>query len=133
MSRARLIRTDSPVPSQSLKPEAVPAVKRYETLLEVALGADVAEHVQLLLVFSAHAFFLSVRTVETREFSGSTRVLGRRERHGPRDPPSMKSCWTGTQIRSSLRCLTSTHPITTQLMCVLISVHVVAGRGARGR
>src|ERR1039458_9248570 len=75
MSRARLIRTDSPVPSQSLKPEAVPAVKRYETLLEVALGADVAEHVQLLLVFSAHAFFLSVRTVETREFSGSTCVF----------------------------------------------------------
>jgi formate hydrogenlyase transcriptional activator len=36
MSRARLIRTDSPVPSQSLKLEAVPAVKRYETLLEVA-------------------------------------------------------------------------------------------------
>ena len=63
------------MPSQSLKPEAVPAVKRYETLLEVALGADVAEHVQLLLVFSAHAFFLSVRTVETREFSGSTCVF----------------------------------------------------------
>src|ERR1039458_4366200 len=39
------------------------------------LGADVAEHVQLLLVFSAHAFFLSVRTVETREFSGSTCVF----------------------------------------------------------
>jgi hypothetical protein len=35
------------------------------------LGADVAEHVQLLLVFSAHAFFLSVPTVETREFSGT--------------------------------------------------------------
>src|ERR1019366_4838054 len=90
MSRARLIRTDSPVPSQSLKPEAVPAVKRYETLLEVALGADVAEHVQLLLVFSAHAFFLSVRTVETREFSGSTCVfpqparLDDQLREGPR-------------------------------------------------
>src|ERR1039458_13036 len=27
---------DSPAPSQSRKPEAVPAVKRYETLLEVA-------------------------------------------------------------------------------------------------
>src|SRR5271169_2438471 len=39
------------------------------------LGADVAEHVQLLLVFSAHAFFLSVRAVETREFSGSTCVF----------------------------------------------------------
>jgi hypothetical protein len=35
------------------------------------LGADVAEHVQLLLVFSAHAFFLSGCVVETREFSGT--------------------------------------------------------------
>lgn len=32
------------------------------------LGADVAEHVQLLLLFSAHAFFLSSGAVETREF-----------------------------------------------------------------
>ena len=39
------------------------------------LGADVAEQFQLLLVFSPHAFFLSVRTVETREFSDSTRVF----------------------------------------------------------
>jgi hypothetical protein len=39
------------------------------------LRADVAEHVQLLLVFSAHAFFLSVRSVETREFSGSICVF----------------------------------------------------------
>ena len=36
MSRARLIHMDSPAPSHSLKPEAVPAVKRYDTLLEVA-------------------------------------------------------------------------------------------------
>jgi len=35
------------------------------------LGVDVAEHVQLLLVFSAHAFFLSVRTVETRVTLGA--------------------------------------------------------------
>ena len=35
------------------------------------LGADVAEHVQLLLVFSAHAFFLSGCAVETREFRGT--------------------------------------------------------------
>ena len=39
------------------------------------LGADVAEHVQLLLVFSAHALFLSVRSVETREFFGSVSVF----------------------------------------------------------
>lgn len=35
------------------------------------LGADVAEHVQLLLVFSAHAFLLSVCTVETRVILGA--------------------------------------------------------------
>src|ERR1700756_5662299 len=39
------------------------------------LGVDVAEHVQLLLIFSAHAFFLSVRSVQTREFSGSVSVF----------------------------------------------------------
>jgi len=35
------------------------------------LGADIAEHVQLLLVFSTHAFFLAATVVETREFSGT--------------------------------------------------------------
>ena len=35
------------------------------------LGADVTEHLQLLLVFSTHAFFLSGCVVETREFSGT--------------------------------------------------------------
>jgi hypothetical protein len=35
------------------------------------LRAYVAEHIQLLLVFSAHAFFLSGRAVETREFRGT--------------------------------------------------------------
>jgi len=39
------------------------------------LRAYVAEHVQLLLVFSAHAFFLPVRSVETRVFSGSISVF----------------------------------------------------------
>ena len=38
------------------------------------LGADVAEHVQLLLVFSPHAFFLSGWVVETREFPGALSV-----------------------------------------------------------
>jgi len=33
------------------------------------LGANVAEHIQLLLVVSAHAFFLSAYAVETRDFS----------------------------------------------------------------
>jgi len=33
------------------------------------LGADVTERVQLLLVFSTHAFLLSGCLVETREFS----------------------------------------------------------------
>lgn len=35
------------------------------------LRAYIAEHVQLLLIFSAHAFFLSVPAVETRSFSGA--------------------------------------------------------------
>jgi len=35
------------------------------------LGADIAEDVQLLLIFSAHAFFLPGRVVETRAFSGT--------------------------------------------------------------
>ena len=35
------------------------------------LRTYVAEHIQLLLVFSAHAFFLSGRAVETREFRGA--------------------------------------------------------------
>jgi hypothetical protein len=41
------------------------------------LGADVAEHVQLLLVFSAHALFLSGWVVETREFPGALSVCMR--------------------------------------------------------
>jgi hypothetical protein len=35
------------------------------------LGAYVAKHIQLLRIFSAHAFFLSARVVETREFLGA--------------------------------------------------------------
>src|SRR5579864_3642177 len=35
------------------------------------LGTDVTEHIQLLLVFSTHAFFLSGCVVETREFFGT--------------------------------------------------------------
>src|SRR2546427_12018623 len=35
------------------------------------LGADEVEHVQLLLVFSAHAFFLAVSVVETRVILGA--------------------------------------------------------------
>ena len=39
------------------------------------LRAYVAEHIQLLLVFSTHTFFLSGCAVETREFSGSRTVV----------------------------------------------------------
>jgi hypothetical protein len=39
------------------------------------LRADEAEHVQLLLVYSAHAFFLSACVVETRESSGTNNVF----------------------------------------------------------
>ena len=35
---------------------------------------DVAEHIQLLLIFSAHTFFLSGRVVETRESFGTARL-----------------------------------------------------------
>ena len=36
------------------------------------LRANVAEDIQLLLVFSSHAFFLSECVVETREFLDTT-------------------------------------------------------------
>src|SRR5437868_5132235 len=42
----------------------------------------VAEHTHLLLVVSSHAFFLSVRAVETREFSGTPLGARRREKYG---------------------------------------------------
>jgi len=35
------------------------------------LGADVAKHITLLLIFSAHPFFLSGCVVETREILGA--------------------------------------------------------------
>src|SRR5437667_9940239 len=41
------------------------------------LRTDVTEHVQLLLVFSAHAFFLSGCAVETREFRGTASASNR--------------------------------------------------------
>src|SRR5438552_5580971 len=44
---------------------------QWVVLRNSLLRADVAEHVQLLLVFSAHASFLSGCVVETREFSGT--------------------------------------------------------------
>src|SRR5208283_3900136 len=49
------------------------------------LRADVAEHVQLLLVLSTHTFFLSGCLVETREFLGtaSSRVFPQPDRGWP--------------------------------------------------
>jgi hypothetical protein len=38
------------------------------------LGADIAEDIQLLFVFSAHAFLLSDFVVETRGFSGTRKL-----------------------------------------------------------
>jgi hypothetical protein len=38
-------------------------------------GADVAERIQLLLIFSAHTYFLSGCVVETREFSGTSQAV----------------------------------------------------------
>jgi hypothetical protein len=43
------------------------------------LGADVTEHVQLLLVFSTHVWFLSGCVVETTEFSGTGPAYSRFE------------------------------------------------------
>ena len=43
------------------------------------LRAYVAEHIQLLLVFSTHAFFLSGCAVETREFCGTGPAYSRVE------------------------------------------------------
>src|SRR5258707_12424593 len=41
------------------------------------LRAYVAEHIQLLLVFSTHTFFLSGCAVETREFCGTVHASNR--------------------------------------------------------
>src|SRR5438876_427287 len=49
------------------------------------LGAYIAEYSQLLLVFSAHAFFLSVCAVETREFSGTGSASAGRARKSSLD------------------------------------------------
>src|SRR6266849_9434331 len=49
------------------------------------LGVDVAENVQLLLVFSAHAFFLSGYAVETREFCGTVLASNRVFPHPARE------------------------------------------------
>jgi hypothetical protein len=42
------------------------------------LRAYVAKRIQLLLIFPAHAFFLSGRFVETREFRGAGLARGKR-------------------------------------------------------
>src|SRR5271166_2858146 len=60
------------------------------------LRADIAEDIQLLLVFSAHAFFLSGCAVETREFSGTASASLRQcrqtvRRAGPSYPRSKNS------------------------------------------
>jgi hypothetical protein len=43
-------------------------------LRDALFGTDVTENVQLLLVFSTHAFFLPASPVETRAFSGSVTI-----------------------------------------------------------
>ncbi len=45
----------------------------------------------------------------------------------PETPSHLKSCWMGTQIRSSLLCVRSTHLIPTQLQIVVHSLSC-AGR-----
>jgi hypothetical protein len=62
------------------------------------LGADVAEHVQLLLVFSAHAFFLSGCAVETREFRGTTSASNR---VFPRIMKGRPCRWYGFVVRTN--------------------------------
>ena len=48
----------------------------------------------------------------------------------PETPLSVKTCWTGTRIKSSDSCrVMSTHLITTQLTCALIIVNQLTRRG----
>jgi hypothetical protein len=51
----------------------LPTQHNYKHQSELCSAQHKAEHIQLLLVFSAHACLLSVRAVETREFSGTSR------------------------------------------------------------
>src|SRR5271169_5974546 len=51
------------------------------------LRAYVAEHIQLLLVFSTHTFFLSGCVVETREFCGTALASNRVFPHPARGWP----------------------------------------------
>jgi hypothetical protein len=53
-------------------PSVRPSVKKSNLPPGGMIRAYVQEHIQLLLVFSTHAFFLSGCAVETREFRGTT-------------------------------------------------------------
>ena len=55
-----------------------PAANATDGPAELAPRADIAEHVQLLLVFAAHAFFLTGCLVETREYCGTGSVAAKR-------------------------------------------------------
>src|ERR1039457_4615100 len=65
------------------------------------LWAYVAEHIQLLLVFSTHAFFLSGCAVETREFRGTPSPSKRVFPHPAKDALQLGSrqTWRGANGR----------------------------------
>ena len=64
-------------PSHRLRTNRTSDTKRTQGVVlgHSLLPAYVAKHIQLLLVFSPHAFFLSGCAVETREFSGTSIVI----------------------------------------------------------
>src|SRR6267378_4087893 len=55
----------------------------------------------------------SYRRAET----GVKRFGGEGKEMVPETPPPVKTCWTGTQVKSILFCLMSPHLITAQLIC----------------
>src|ERR1019366_8763870 len=61
------------------------------------LRANVAEHIQLLLVLSTHTFFLSGCAVETREFRG-TASASNRVFPQPARPPVSAISWKKSQV-----------------------------------
>src|SRR5258707_15119761 len=80
---------------------------------------------------------LGCRRIPSLTFDSSAWiVIGRRQAraHLPQRPPLCeKTCWTGTQIKSSLLWLKSAHLDATQLIRVWTGPPFVVGRGARKR
>src|SRR5438132_9107548 len=80
-----------------------------------------AEHIQLLLVVSTHDFFLSPCDMETREFSGTERLI---EKYTPSSAfePSMTNPPTTEGILSCGRANVSNSDLTSILFILLLLV-----------